>query len=324
MSLESMKKRLNRHGGEHFQDRMIRDKRRSLRLAIKSSYQAARFSKYLEEDSEQVGLLTPVSHTLDYDTKRISIEYSAKYNVGDIFKWNNTGYYWIIYQWDRSELAYFRGQCRRCDWKVSWVDKNREVQETLVSIIGPSNAQFKSTSSLDGLATDIPNGRIVVMTQNNKKNKEYFHRYQTFLVSGVSYRVETIDVLSMPGVLWISAIEHYTNEVEDSPEENLGNAWNVQPVIPDEKLYPTRHDIIGPRIIKPTFEFRFNISGDVAGKWRIKENLLSKTRPVIFTTDPAAKEVTLKWTTMNAGNFTLEYVTDETVYQLYVVVESLM
>lgn len=139
MSLESMKRRLAFHGGAAQQDRMIKDKLRSMLSATKYSYQAAHFTKYPEMTDTVIGLFNPVTQTMDYDTKLISTPFESGYHVGDIFKWENTGTYWICFTQDRTELAYFRGQCRRCDYKVQWVNGDREVLETYLSVIGPTN-----------------------------------------------------------------------------------------------------------------------------------------------------------------------------------------
>lgn len=104
---------------------------------------------------------------MDYDTKLLSVPFDAQYSVGDVFRWDNTGTYWICYARDLTELAYFRGQCRRCDYKVQWVDGNREVQETFISVVGPSNPDFTSTNTTFGSA-DLPNANLVVLATANQ------------------------------------------------------------------------------------------------------------------------------------------------------------
>ena len=69
----SLKARLNYRGGVGIQDRMIRDKDRSLRSAIKSSYQAA--TAILPDQKEFRCLINPNKFTEDMDEKILSITF---------------------------------------------------------------------------------------------------------------------------------------------------------------------------------------------------------------------------------------------------------
>lgn len=326
MSLESMKRRLAFHGGAAQQDRMIKDKLRSMLSATKYSYQAARFTKYPAMDETVVGLFNPVTQTMDYDTKLISTPFDGGYQVGDIFKWENTDTYWICYTQDRTELAYFRGSCRRCDYKLQWVNGDREVLETYISVIGPTNPLIQTLVQGNAKASiDQPNANIVVLTTDNEQNRRYFNQYQTFVLKSETYRIEQVDHLSMPGVLQINATKHYTNLIEDDVEEDLKNAWNIQPVIPQ---YNTQYGIEGPLSIKPLFEAEFEAMVE-GGEWTIVENEslpAHKRLPVDFVeNDRGLKVIHVKWERPVSGSFTIGYrLPNGTLYQRHVIVESLM
>lgn len=325
MSYEGMKRRLNYYGGAPQQDRMIRDKLWSMLSATKYSYQAAKFTKYPGMDKQTVGLFNPVTQNMDYDTKLLSVPFDAQYSVGDVFRWDNTGTYWICYARDLTELAYFRGQCRRCDYKVQWVDGDREVQETFISVVGPSNPDFTSTNTTFGSA-DLPNANLVVLATANQQNRAYFNQYQKFLLKSFTYKVDQIDDISMPGVLQMNCSRYYTNLVEDDVETNIMNTWNVQPVIPE---YPTEYGIEGPLVIKPRFrvEFKAIVAG---GKWIIVENEGVRPHdqiPAKFqeTDDIYAQQIHVYWDSMMSGAFTIGYqMPNGTLYQKHVQVESLM
>lgn len=324
MSLEGMKRRLTYYGGAKQQDRMIRDKAWSMLSATKYSYQAAKFTKYPELDTTVVGLFNPVTQNMDYDTKMISTPWSSKYKPGDIFRWENTQTFWICYMQSHSELAYFRGNCRRCDYKVQWVDGERQVQETLISVIGPSNPDY--ISSIGGHdSVDLPNANLVVLTTDNERNRAYFQQYQKFLLKGFTYKVDQIDNISMPGVIQMNCSRYYTNLVEDDVENDVMNTWNVQPIM---KEYPTEYGIEGPIAIKPQYraEFKAIVAG---GEWVIVENLelpRSRQLPAKFEElDVFQQTIHVYWDAMSTGAFTIGYrLPDGTMYQRYVVVESLM
>lgn len=325
MSLESMKQRLMFHGGAAQQDRMIKDKLRSMLSATKYSYQAARFNKYPSYEQEHRGLFNRVSQTQDYDTKMISVPYDSGYKVGDVVRWENTQTLWIIFLKERTELGYFRGSCRRCDWKVQWVDKDKKVCETPISVIGPTNPNLETLNNGSTKASiDVPNGNLVILVTDNDQNRAYFDRNQHFLLLGRSYQVEQIDPISMPGVIQINATEHYVNLIDDDVEENLVNAWNVQPIIPE---YTTDYGIDGPISIKPGQEALFEaiVSG---GRWVIIENEgvpFPAQLPVDFVElDVYQKTIHVVWKEMTSGSFTIGYrMPNGMLYQRHVVVESL-
>jgi hypothetical protein len=94
-------------GGFSQQDRMIRDKRRSLDKAMLYSYQSAWVKKHhydfealmdgVREADPVRALINPNKLKQDYDDKIISIGFEHDFQPGDIFEWCNTGTYWLIY-----------------------------------------------------------------------------------------------------------------------------------------------------------------------------------------------------------------------------------
>lgn len=322
MSLSLMKYRLGYYGGAPQQDRMVRDKLKSMLSAIKYSYQSAKFNKW-ENNKTFKGLFNPVTQTENYDTKRISVPFDTGVQVGNILHWQNTDSYWIVFLQDKTELAYFRGECRRCDYVVQWVDKNRTLHKAPVSVIGPTNPQL-GQAMIGKTRVDVPTGSIVLLTEDNPIYREYFTRYQKFLLKGKTYKIEMIDNLSMPGIIQINAAEFYTETVED--DEGIRNSYNVQPIVEHHK---SEYGINGPRFIKPYFEAEFEtfIPG---GYWSIQEvdalPPLHKSRfpAQLIDEDNTQKKIHVKWSSPKTGNFTLEYHTNDKLYQFNVVIESLM
>jgi hypothetical protein len=91
-----MRKRLEYRGGEAQQDRMIKDKRKTLDRAVLYSYQGAKVRKLGSETVERA-LINRDKTKQDYDDKILSIGYEFGYTPGDIFEWVNTNTYWLIY-----------------------------------------------------------------------------------------------------------------------------------------------------------------------------------------------------------------------------------
>lgn len=324
MSLASMKRRIDFYGGAAQQDRMIRDKLWSMLTATKHSYQAARFKKYPDYANEVVGLFNPITQNMDYDTKMISTEFRSGYKVGDVFRWENTQTLWIIYSQNLTELAYFRGNTRRCDYMIRWVDGERNLCETPMSVVGPN--QPDHTRMINGTmqgAFIVPTGNLVCLVTDNAENRAYFHNDQTFLIQGVGYRVTNLDYISMPGVIQINATEYPVNKIDDDVEEDIRNAWNVQPIIPE---HDNDYGISGPLTVKPYQEAEFEaiVKG---GTWFIVENREGGKRlPAKFVEyDCSQKIVHVYWDAPQRGGYTIMYeLPDGTRYEKYVLVESLM
>lgn len=128
-SLQGMRKRLDQHGGVPQQKRMIRDKRRTLDRAVLYSYQGALIKK-IGSTSEVRALINPNKLTTDYDNKILSVGFEHNFKPGDVFQWLNTDTYWLIYLRDLTELAYFRGEIRKCRFMISWRDEQGNVYTT--------------------------------------------------------------------------------------------------------------------------------------------------------------------------------------------------
>lgn len=303
---------------------MIRDRLWTLMRATKHSYQAARFNRYPEYEKEVVGVFNPVTVNQDYDTKMISTPFDSGYKVGDVFRWENTQTLWIIYNQNLTELAYFRGSTRRCNYMVRWVNGERELCETPISVIGPSMPDH--TRMINGMMAGsfiVPSGNLICLVTDNQKNRGYFHDDQTFIILGISYRVTNIDRLSMPGVIQIHATEYTTNMIEDDVEEDIRNAWNIQPIIPEHQ---SEYGIEGPVSVKPYEEAEFTaiVKG---GTWFIAENREGgKKLPAKFVEyDCSQKVVHVYWDAPQRGGYTLLYeLPDGTRYERYILVESLM
>jgi hypothetical protein len=116
---------LQARGGLPKQERMVRDKRKSLDKATLYSYQAARIKKVQGKDLTVSwkdnaplvrALINPDKNKFDYDNKLVSVGFEHGFEVGDVFEWERTNSYWLITLQDLDEIAYFRGEIRRCDY----------------------------------------------------------------------------------------------------------------------------------------------------------------------------------------------------------------
>lgn len=311
------------HGGFTQQNRMIRDKRRSLDKAVLYSYQGAFVKKYYPEDFEVMegvreqppvrALINPNKLKQDYDDKIISIGFEHDFKCGDIFEWIGTKTYWLIYLQDLTELAYFRGDIRKCSYEIAWEDEDGH-HSTYAAIRGPVETKINFIQK-HGISVDTPNYSLNILMPKNNDTLKQFKRYSKFYLNNIDpsdtkicWRVEAIDSISMPGILEINAIEYYANETEDDIKNGIVGGLIVDVVEPEGSAF-----IKGETFIKPKKEYEFEYIGAVAGTWSIDPKL-----PIAWEVISQNK-IKLKWLPSYSGQFDIHF--DKEVKT--VVVESL-
>ena len=312
--------RLQFHGGNLQQERMIKDKRRSLNRALWYSYQAAQVLRTDAEYRKPVrALINPNKLKQDYDDKIISIGYEYNFKPGDVFEWIGTNTHWLIYLQDLTELAYFRGDIRKCSYEIAWQDEDGE-HSTYVALRGPVETKINYIQK-HGISVDTPNYSLNMLIPLNNATLKYFQRYSKFYLqsdineymNNVCWRVEAIDWLSTPGILEVAAVEYYANETEDDIENGIVGGLTVKPANPNDE--EVEEAIIGETFIKPKKEYEFYFNGDLYLDWEI-----DKKYPVSIIVDEMdPKRIKLKWNSSYSGQFDLVYGS----YVKTVVVESL-
>ena len=293
--------RLNHQGGNLQQDRMIKDKRRSLDRALVYSYQGADVRKIDSTSDDYVrALINPNKLKQDYDDKIISVGYEHHFECGDIFEWKGTETYWLIYLQDLTELAYFRGDIRKCSHQINWEDENGK-HSTYAAIRGPVETKINYIQK-HGISVDNPNYSLNILLPKTADTLSYFQRYNKFYLADdelkVCWRIEAIDWLSMPGVLEINAVEYYTNEFEDNLEDGTVGSLKTEPINPNNSFI--EDTIVGETFIKPKREYEYEYIGNLVGKWSVKENY-----PIELIQD--GKKVKLRWLNIYSGQFDLIY-----------------
>ena len=293
--------RLNHQGGNLQQNRMIKDKRRSLDRALVYSYQGADVRKTDSTSDVYVrALINPNKLKQDYDDKIISVGYEHHFECGDIFEWKGTETYWLIYLQDLTELAYFRGDIRKCSHQINWEDENGK-HSTYAAIRGPVETKINYIQK-HGISVDTPNYSLNILLPKTADTLSYFQRYNKFYLADdelkVCWRIEAIDWLSMPGVLEINAVEYYANEFEDNLEDGTVGTLKTEPINPNNSFI--EDTIVGETFIKPKREYEYEYIGNLVGKWSVKENY-----PIELIQD--GKKVKLRWLDTYSGQFDLIY-----------------
>lgn len=298
-----MARRLQTAGGYRQQERMIHDKREALNRAVYFSYQAAEVVREDAEYRQPVrALINPNKLKQDYDDKVLSVGYEYNFKTGDVFEWLGTQSHWLIYLQDLTELAYFRGDVRKCNYQTQWKDEEGNVQSTWLAIRGPIETKLNSIQK-HGISVDLPNYSLNILMPKTDATVKQFQRYTKFyltdsdeITSRTCWRVEAVDAISMPGILEINAVEYYSNIIEDDVEAGIVGGLVVSPEVPDE----SKNFIYGETFIKPKKSYEFVYRGREEAEWRI-----DKKYPIEYTVE--GNKITLTWMQTYSGQFELYY-----------------
>ena len=311
--VEQQSMRFRQAGGNRQQERMIKDKRRSLDHAVWNSYQAAEVVKTDAEDRKPVrALINPNKLKQDYDDKIISVGFEYNFAPGTVFEWLGTKTYWLVYLQDLTELAYFRGDIRKCSYEIAWEDEDG-LHSTYAAIRGPVETKINFIQK-HGISVDTPNHSLSILMPKNEYTMNYFKRYSKFYLQGddTCWRVEATDWISTPGILEVVAVEYYANETEDDIENGVVGGLIEEIKDPNgEEIM----EIIGDTFIKMkgTYEYRFD--GRVTALWKVDKKYPVKL--IYDANDP--RKVLLTWQGSYSGQFDLYY----GEYKKTIVVESL-
>lgn len=344
-NLDMMRARLEWQGGIHQEDRMIKDKWRTLQRVLKFSYQAATVSLAQKwNDYLRVGSVTPevpigsAARALinpdkvkqDYDDKILSIDYDHKWVAGDVFYWRGTDTYWLIYLPEITEDAYFRAEIRRCRYKIKFRDEDGNWLYTYAAIRGPVETQVDSIQK-NQERVDRPNLSLNILLPRNQKTVKIFDRYGEFIFAGRCWRVEAPDDISMADetalhntkddrsldtrfsshVLEINAEEDYINRATDDVAAEMKNGLVIEPIDPTPSS-----GIEGPTFIKPKISEVFSVAEE-GGQWKI-----DKRYPLcIKVLDD--KSIKIMWNKATSGQFDLQWIKDDVTLSKTIVVESL-
>ena len=306
--------RLRQAGGNRQQERMIKDKRRSLNGALWNSYQAAEVIKTDAEDRKPVrALINPNKLKQDYDDKIISVGYEFDFAPGTVFEWLGTKTYWLVYLQDLTELAYFRGDIRKCSYEIAWQDEQGEQHKTYAAVRGPVETKINFIQK-HGISVDTPNHSLNILMPKTDAALEYFKRYKKFYLQDdpTCWRVEATDWISMPGILEVVAVEYYANEDEDDIETGIVGGLIEEVENPNGE---SRERITGETFIKVKKTYEYTFDGTLKADWSI-----DKKYPVQYTVDSKnPHKIYLMWDTSYSGQFELCY----GKYSKTIVVESL-
>lgn len=280
--LDLMKKRLDYRGGNR-QGRMIKDKLRSLKAAMKSSYQSETIE--LDDGRQFMALINPNKLKNEFDNKIISIPFedvclnrprvgkttqgfvSTTIAGGVVFKWVETDTYWITYLQHLEENAYFKGEIRKCNDEVEI-----EGQKYHVYIRGPVETSIIWNIKAQENWSDLNYSKVMFITKD-ENTLAYLHRFAKIELQGKPWEVQAINPDDADGIIEVALKETYQNTIEKEYS-------NVPIKKPEEEIH--LGGIQGKKNVKPFDIITYEISGIETpnGRWYVdnkRAKILSQT-----------------------------------------------
>ena len=299
-NLNLLKLRAKHANNDRQHDRMVKDKLRSLHRALLYSYQTAWIKKDGVEDADYVrALINPDKVKFDYDEKIVSVEYEHGFGPGDTFEWKNTGTHWIILKQEMTEVAYFRGNIRRCQELLITDPETGDKVSIWAAVRGPVETKL-NTIQKAGLVANVPNMTLQLYIPKTEQNMRLFERYVTFEFGGRFWQVTAPDTISTPGIIEIPAVEDYECHHSD---------LLVEVVDPNPPTTEYEDTIEGETFVKPLEQSIYTVTSyNLNTKWIVE--LSSDNKDVEDTVEWEVREdgsIAVTWTSMVSGSYVLKY-----------------
>lgn len=299
-NLELFKIRARAADNDRQHNRMVLDKKRSMHRALLYSYQAAWIKKDTDPEAEWVrALMNPDKVKFDYDEKIVSVDWEYGFHAGDTFEWGKgTGSHWIILKTEDTELAYLRGNCRRCQYLTAIDPETHKEFSQWAAIRGPVETKINVIQKA-GIVADVPNLTLDIYMADTEANRRTFERYKRFEFDGRYWKVQAPDYISTPGVYEIVAEEDY---------ECHGDEMFIHVDEPEEPVPADVNEILGDSSIKPVEEHYYYMKIAEEGTWSITLPA-SKNREVDDVLDykVVGNRLKVTWTLMRSGSFIIHY-----------------
>ena len=313
MSLESLNKRITVSGGNQH-SRMVKDKLKSLKQALKYSYQSSTIE--LSNGKRFLGLINRDKETGDYDDKILSIPFSdiclnypspkgeedIGLKGGDVIKWVETDTHWILSLIYLEEVAYLRAKIYKCSQEIEINGKKYWVY-----LRGPVETSIPWNQKAGVEWNDINYSLIMYITlDDNTANS--LHRFTKVKITDpVTGELKTWQVVGRnafygDGIIKIALDEDFENEF-------AADLDTLQPNIPLNAEEPY---IEGLKEVSAFSTVEYSIKNADGGMWYVDG--------VAYGTNPVLELDVIK----KKGNFVVSYkINDEEVTSLTVTIKPI-
>lgn len=295
--LEDMKKRIMIAGGNQ-DGRNVKHKLKSMRSSLWNSYQGEWITF---KNKKWRCLINPDKLTTDYDQKEISIDFCADMKPGDVFYWDRTKHWWIVFKEKVEEEAYFRAACRKCRYQIG-----TEEEKYWIWLRGPVETALIWRQKHQIEFNDLNYSLSFYVTKNDDTLK-FFSRHQVVKFDGHNWKVAATDKYSQDGIIEVYLEEYFDNTMLDNME--------IPQIIEPDISEPY---IDGPQFVKPyDTDLVYSIKNITGGKF-----VVNSSKVKIDESDENSCSITIL--TGKSGKFKLSYEFEEVdAIELEISIESL-
>lgn len=281
MSLDTLKKRMEYYGGANQQERMFKDKLRTLKKALLYSYQAA--TAVLKDGRQFRCLINPDKNKPDYDNKIISIPFKdiclnapkigtttkgvvqIGMKPGDVFIQKENNEHWLVFLQSLDEKAYFRSEIRKCE-----AEAEIGQEKYWIYIRGPIETDVRWDSKA-GIIWNSLNYSIVFYITADDNTKPYFTRFTKIKISDPrddklrTWEVAGVNPYYGDGIIQVFANEYFENSIQDKIKEKEKNEK-------EQPLMQSQAYIIGPKEVPQYSSIEYTIFNESDGYWILQES----------------------------------------------------
>lgn len=252
MSMKTLASRLTYNGGNQL-NRIKMNKLRSFKAALKNDYN----SRMIKVPNKSAWPCLLVNNTSglksDYDRKRLSVEFDAGLDSGDVFEVLDDGTHWMVYLPTLTETAYLRTEVIRCRYTL-----DVGGQTYWIYLQGPTEMDA-TWFQKKGIHYDEPNWSGTIYIKKDNRTLNFFHRFTKIQIEGHTWEVHVVDELSVPGIIELEIREFYDDPIADLPQ-----------VLPEGC-----HEILGREFVEQDGEYGYMIRKEYINpsySWRIEGN----------------------------------------------------
>lgn len=280
-------------------NRLIEHKLKTFHRVLLYSYQAAWIKKEGSEDYVRA-LINPDKIKFDYDEKIVSVDFAHDFHSGSVFEWpKGSEIRWIIYKQELTELAYFRGNIRRCQLIEAIDPDTKEKINVWAAIRGPVETTIDSVQK-EGIVADVPNWSLDIYMPDNEENQKLFNRYCRFTFKGKTWKVQVQDNISTPGIIEVVALEDY---------ECHGNETIIEVVDPNPIKDAEEYQISGDTFTKPMVKQNYKAVSAAKANWSISLPASNNKdlEDVLRYTELEDGSIDITWIAMVSGSYIIHY-----------------
>ena len=326
--LNNLSLRLDFRGGANQQTRMIQDKLRTLKKSLLYSYQSAtarlsngqEFRCLINSDSTKEKKIDKVlsipfediclNDFVEKGDKTSSGLQKINLKPGDVFTWVENDTKWLIYLRFLEEVAYFKAEIRLCNIEL---DINNIHYHAHIEGPNISSIDWQTGSNI---IWNNPNYDLVLMIPKDENTLAFFKRFQKLKLLNKTWEVQATNWVDADGVLSVALAEDYNDQYDEETNNNILKD-------PNESLIFINDYIIGEEKVLPysvnNYLLNLDRISDLEGVWSITNN----NKVIISKVSSDNKELTVEILSSRSGSFTIQYKTNERVYEKNIVIAAM-